>query len=291
MKTLIENDILLVESKTAGGELTSIRLKATGTEYLWQGDPKYWGGQSPVLFPFVCAVADNKYTYKGQQYEMGNHGFSRKQEFDMVSVSADSVTYRLVPTEEIYKNYPFKFSLDIRYTVRGNALAVGYSVLNAGAEPMYFSIGAHTGFRCPLAEGDDFSDYCLEFEQPETLDRQFLDAANLLIAGKKEPLLRNENALRLTPELFAEGAVVLEGVKSLRVTLKGRNTDKSVAVRFPGFPNLGLWTKPGAPFVCIEPWYGISESTDFKGDLTQKVGILKLDAGQVFECEYTIVIS
>jgi galactose mutarotase-like enzyme len=291
MKTLIENNILVVESKTAGAELTSIRVKSDDTEYLWQGDPKYWGGQSPILFPFVCAVADSKYAYKGQQYEMGNHGFARKQEFDLASVSADSVTYRLVSTKEIYKNYPFKFSLDISYALKGNALAVGYSVLNAGAELLYFSIGAHTGFRCPIAQGDEFTDYYLEFERPETLDRQFLNAANLLIAGKKEPLLKNEKALNLTPELFAEGALVLEGVKSQSLALKGRKTNKAVTVSLPGFPRLGLWTKPGAPFVCIEPWYGISESTDFKGDLTQKVGILNLKPGEMFKSEYQIIIS
>jgi galactose mutarotase-like enzyme len=291
MKTLIENNALIVESMTGGAELTSIRLKASGTEYLWQPDPNWWPGQSPVLFPFVCAVADNKYAYEGKQYEMRNHGFANKQEFSLSGVSADKVSYKLVSTEETYKNYPFKFSLEISYALRGNALAVGYSVLNADTKTLYFSIGAHPGFRCPIAEGEDFTDYYLEFEKPETLDRQFLNAANLLIAGKKEPLLKGEKVKPLTPELFAEGGLVLEGVKSTSLALKGRKTKKSVTVSFPGFPQLCVWTRPGAPYVCIEPWYGISESTDFKGDLTQKAGILKLQPGGLFKSEYQIIIA
>jgi galactose mutarotase-like enzyme len=291
MKTLIENSVLAVESKTEGAELTSIRLKADGTEYLWQPDPKWWPGQSPVLFPFVCAVADNKYTYEGQQYEMKNHGFAMKQDFSLAASLADQVSYKLVSNEKTNEQYPFNFTLEIGYSLRGNAIAVGYTVGNAGSKPMYFSIGGHAGFRCPIVEADAFSDYYLEFAQPETLDRQFLNSANLLVADKKEKLLKGEKVKNLTPELFAEGGLVLEGVKSTSLALKGRKTKKSVTVSFPGFPQLCVWTRPGASFVCIEPWFGISESTDFKGDLTQKAGILKLQPGKLFKSEYQIIIT
>jgi galactose mutarotase-like enzyme len=291
MKTLIENDILAVESKTQGAELTSIRMKASGAEYLWQADPAFWPGQSPVLFPFVCSVADNKYIFKGKQYEMQNHGFARKSEFELATCSPSSATYRLIFNEETYQKFPFQFTLEIGYALHANALEVRYAVGNEDSKEMYFSIGAHPAFNCPLEAGQSFEDYYLEFSDAETIDRQFVNSENLLIAGHREPFLRGERIKPLTQGMFAQGAYILDGCRSTSVALKGRKTNQSVTVSFPGFPQLGIWTKPGAPFVCIEPWYGIAEATDFKGDLTQKKGILKLEPGKTFVTEYQIVIA
>lgn len=291
MKTLIENDTLIVESKTSGAELTSIRSKASGTEYLWQADPNYWSRHAPVLFPIVGSVADNRYTFEGKPYELKNHGFARDAEFDTAEYSPSSVVYRLTSGEETFKNYPFKFTLEIGYALRGNALAVSYAVVNGGGGEMYFSIGAHPAFNCPLAAGQPYEDYYLEFSDAETLDRQFVNSANLRIAGRREPFLRGEKVKPLARGMFAEGAYILEGFRSTSVALKGRHTEKSVTVSFPGFPQLGVWAPEGAPFVCIEPWYGIAEATDFKGDLTQKAGILKLAAGNMFKSEYQIIIA
>jgi galactose mutarotase-like enzyme len=291
MKTLIENESLIVESKTQGAELTSIRLKSDGTEYLWQGDPKYWARHAPVLFPIVGAVADGRYTYESKQYAMKNHGFARDSEFDLAEYKPSAAVYRLVSDEETYKLYPFKFTLEIGYALRGNALEVRYAVVNGGTKDMYFSIGAHPAFNCPLAPGQAFGDYYLEFEKLETAGRQFVNSANLLVAGRNAPFLPGGRVLPMREGMFDEGAYILAGVRSTSVALKGGDTEKSVTVRFPGFPFLGIWAPPGAPFVCIEPWHGIAESTDFKGDLTQKQGILALRAGGLFESGYQIVVN
>jgi galactose mutarotase-like enzyme len=291
MKVLIENETLVAESKTQGAELTSIRLKADGTEYLWQADPAYWARHAPLLFPIVGSVAGNQYSFGGREYAMKNHGFARDAEFALAECAPSCAVYRLVSDEETYKIYPFRFTLDIGYALRANALEVRWNVLNGDTKEMFFSIGAHPAFNCPLVPGQPFEDHYLEFGETETLDRQFVNAANLLVAGRREPFLHGERIKPLTKGMFAEGAYILDGVQSSSVALKDRNTAKSVTVSFPGFPYLGIWAPDGAPFVCIEPWYGIAEATDFKGDLKRKRGILKLGPGEVFESKYHIIIT
>jgi galactose mutarotase-like enzyme len=291
MKILIENETLVAEANTHGAELTGIRLKQDGAEYLWHADPKYWARHAPVLFPIVGAVAGNRYTLGGREYAMKRHGFARDKEFALAGCTPSSALFRLVSDEETYAAYPFRFTLDIGYALRASAVEARYTVLNGDAREMWFSIGAHPAFNCPLAPGQKLEEYYLEFEKEETLDRQFVDSENLLIPGRRAPFLRNERIKPLTEGMFAEGAYILDGVRSESVALKGRNADKSVTVRFSGFPYLGIWAPVGAPFVCIEPWHGIPDAADFKGDLTRKKGILKLGPGEAFECMYEIVVT
>lgn len=291
MKVLIENETLLVEAKTRGAELTGIRLKSDGAEYLWQAGPEYWARHAPVLFPIVGAVAGNKYSFGGREYAMKNHGFARDREFALAGCTPSSAIFRFVSDEETYETYPLRFTLDIGYALSENAVEARYAVLNGDTRDMWFSIGAHPAFNCPLVPGQAFEDYYLEFEREETLDRQFVNSENLLVSGRREPFLRNERIKPLTKGMFSGGAYILDGVRSTSVALKGRNTGKSVTVRFPGFPYLGIWAPDGAPFVCMEPWHGVSEATDFKGDLTRKRGILKLGPGEAFESRYEIIIT
>lgn len=291
MNIRIENDFLAVESKTFGAELTSIKLKSDGTEYLWQGDAKYWNRRAPLLFPIVGSVANSQYTYGGRKYAMKNHGFARDSEFETAHESESRVVYRLTQNAETLAAYPFRFTLEIGYAIEGSAVAVSYRVVNADEKEMYFSIGAHPAFNCPIVPEQAFADYFLEFSDAETLDRQFVNSANLLIAGRRAPFLRGEKIKPMTEGMFGEGAYIFDGMKSTSVALKGKKTGKSVTVSFPGFPQLGIWAPPGAPFVCIEPWYGIAEATDFSGDLAEKKGILRLQPGGVFESGYKIVIA
>jgi galactose mutarotase-like enzyme len=201
------------------------------------------------------------------------------------------VTYRLVAGAATLAAFPFRFKLEIGYTLKDSAVAVSYKVINEDEKVLYFSIGAHPAFNCPIVQGDSFTDYYLEFSDAETLDRQYVNGPNLLIAGRKEPFLKNEKIKPMTEGMFNDGAYIFDSHKSSSVALKGNKTTKSVTVSFPGFPQLGIWAPQGAPFVCIEPWYGISESTDFTGDLTQKKGILHLQPGAVFQSEYKIIIG
>lgn len=291
MDIRIENKCLSVASKTAGAELTSIQLISDGTEYLWQGDPKYWARHSPVLFPIVGAVGSNKYVFEGREYTLKSHGFARESEFSVVRQTGDSVVYRLAASDTTLAAYPFRFALEIGYTLWDNALIVSYAVANEDKCDMWFSIGAHPAFNCPIASEDRFTDYFLEFSEAESIDRQFVNADNLRVAGLHEPFLRNGKVKPLSDGMFNEGAYLFDEFKSTSVALKGRNTGKSVTMSFPGFHELGIWAPPGAPFVCIEPWHGIAEATDFRGDLTQKAGAIMLAAGETHHSEYRVIIA
>jgi galactose mutarotase-like enzyme len=291
MKIEIENEYLCVWSGSAGAELTSIKLKSDGTEYLWQAEQKYWNRHAPLLFPIVGGVANNQYSYRGRRYHMKNHGFARDSEFETAHESETRVIYRLTPNADTLASYPFRFKLDVVYKLDGSAIEVTYRVVNEDDKEMPFSIGAHPAFNCPIVHGELFTDYYLEFSDDETLDRQYVNAENLLVSGRSKHFLENKKIKPLEESMFNEGACIFESLKSTSVALKSHKTNKSVTVSFPGFPQLGLWAPPGAPFICIEPWFGLNEEAGFTGELPEKKGILMLKPGGAFEAMYKIIIT
>jgi galactose mutarotase-like enzyme len=188
-------------------------------------------------------------------------------------------------------HYPFDFELLLEYHLENNRLTTTYRVKNTGAAPMPFSIGAHPAFNCPLQPNEAFTDYYLEFEKPETLHRQLLHHG--LRTGEKALILENETRLELNPGLFQDDALVFQGVESDYVLLKNTRNPYSIRVDIKGFPYLGIWTKAGgAPFICIEPWFGVTDQENAsRQDFLQKEGILQLASGQQFECSYGITLE
>lgn len=280
---LITNEYSTVGVKPQGAELCSIK-DADGFEYLWQADPAVWGRHAPVLFPVVGKLRGGRYELDGKTYELPQHGFARDMEFTLIGQDERTLIFRLLPTAGTRARYPFEFVLNIIYRLNGNCLCIGYEVRNTGASIMPFSIGAHPGFTLPGPIDDCF----LEFEKKETLSTRLLGPAGL-ISEETAPVLEKASRLPLSKTLFDRDALIFMDAKSEKVTLGARTSSRRLTVEFPGFPQLGIWAKPGAPFVCIEPWYGYADTEKPYGSIMNKPGIRLLQAGETFSCEHRIV--
>jgi galactose mutarotase-like enzyme len=288
MVASIENDFLKVSAKASGAELISIKNKNNNLDYLWQGDPQFWGRRAPVLFPIVGKLKNNTYRAEGKEFQLPQHGFARDSHFDLVKASAESIFYSLKSSEETLKFYPYQFELNISYTLIQNRLEVKYQVKNSDNKKIWFSIGGHPAFNCPLGPNEKFNDYFLEFEQKENSETHLISDG--LLNGKTEALLKNSNRIELNEKIFSKDALIFMGLKSSAVTMKSSSSAVSINFNFKGFPALGIWSKPG-PFVCIEPWYGHADTIDFNGELNEKPGILSLEQGKEFSCVYAIEIE
>lgn len=291
MNKILKNDLAVVEIKKLGAEVVSFKKSENDCEYMWNGDEKYWSGKAPVLFPIVCAVNNGEIKVDGKIYKVGNHGFARKSEFELVEESDTKAIYRLSYDENTLSMYPFKFNLYICYTLEENKLQIDYKVENVDNKEMYFQIGTHPGFNCPLDKNDKFENYYLQFECNETLERLFMNDANVLISGKSEVILENNNILPLTRELFKDGALVFRNMNSKKVALRSKTTDKSVTLSYENLSYMGLWQAKDANFVCIEPWHGIADEDNFNGEFKEKEMIITLEHGTSFECSHTIEIN
>lgn len=288
MDKVLRSDSALVQIKELGAEVVSFKRNENDCEYMWDGDEKKWSGHAPVLFPIVCAANNGETKVDGKIYKIGNHGFARKSEFELIEESDTKAVYRLSYDENTLAMYPFKFNLYICYTLEANKLLINYKVENVDNKEIYFQIGTHPGFNCPLGKEGKFEDYYLEFECNETLERFFMNDANVLISGKSEVILENNNILPLTRELFKDGALVFRNINSKQVTLRSKTTDKSVVLSYENLTYMGLWQAKDANFVCIEPWHGIADEDNFNGEFKEKEMIITLKQGTSFECNYTI---
>ncbi|EAF1658868.1 aldose 1-epimerase family protein [Listeria monocytogenes] len=287
----LENEVLLVEMKTAGAELTRIFHKDTGFEYLWNADSKFWGRHSPVLFPTVGRLVDDTYLVDGKQYHLGQHGFARDRDFQVIEQTENTVRFELDADEDSLAIYPYKFKLSIIYTIEKNTVAVSYEVENTDNKRIYFSIGAHPAFHLPLTDGTTFEDYYLDFGTEENLETLCLEGPYRSGDIKK---IVDEPAryLPLSYDLFKNDALIFEALKQKEMTIKSDKTPHFVKVSFPEFPFVGVWTaKPGTPFLCIEPWYGIADGAGESVELRDKAGIEHLEPEAVFASEYEITVG
>jgi galactose mutarotase-like enzyme len=287
MITIIENDDLRVAINPHGAELGSIIHKHTKLEYLWQGDAAFWGKKSPVLFPIVGTLKDNFFSYEGKTYNLPRHGFARDRTFVVEQHSADNVTFLLVSDEESLKVYPFSFEFRLHYALTNNTLKVTYSVKNTGKGALYFSVGGHPAFRVPLVDGTTYTDYFIELNEAETSGRYPLSKDGLLEL-KPNPFLQNTTKIPLHPSLFYEDAVVLKHLATKSMAILSEKTNHGLRMTFEGFPYFGIWAAKDAPFVCLEPWCGISDSVNTTQRLKEKEGIHKLDGNTSFECTWVV---
>ena len=291
MCTTISNDTLTVTIDTLGAQIMSIVNNKDGTEYLWQGDEKYWADRAPVLFPFIARLTDRSYTCNGETYNMDIHGFAKKMWFVPAFKDKSIITLDLHANDWSKKYYPFDFTLEIRYSLRGNQLVVNYRVENEGGDIMSFGIGGHPGFNVPLFEGEKFEDYVLEFAEPCKPDRVGF-TSELFLSGKDEAYdLRDGKYIDLDHSLFDDDAIVLKN-SSKEVRLTNKNTGKGVAVSFPNMPYVGFWHRPktDAPYVCIEPWSSLPARQGIVEDINCKSDLVRIAPGKIYENIWTIKI-
>lgn len=285
----LSNGVITIGVNNHGAELVSLHSKETNLEYIWQGDPAFWGKHAPVLFPIVGRLKDDTYTYQGKTYHMNQHGFARDMKFALVYMRKNEIAFELSYNDETLKRYPFKFKLLTRYKLMDEMLSVIHEVSNLDNNLMLFSIGGHPGFRCPLVHWNElFEEYSIEFDRSETLERFFLDGDTGVISPQGKPFLQNARRLPLTRDMFDEGAIVLKDLVSDRIKLVNKRTGYGVALHMPKFPYFGIWAKPGADFVCLEPWQGIADSTTSNQRLEDKEGIIKLPGKGSHITRYTI---
>lgn len=293
----LKSDQLQVQFQTFGGALSSIKDK-DGVEYLWQGDPTYWSGQAPVLFPICGSVRNDTVVYENKDgsHEIGKiprHGLVRKKEFDLVDQTDNSVTFAIEDTEEMYENYPYHFRLEITYIVTGKTIRTEYKIYNKESEKsMPYFIGGHPGFNCPLLADEVYEDYYLEFEEPETcsVPKPF-PKTGMLDFKDRSSWLDNQKELGLNYDLFSYDAVTLDELESRKVALRSRKHDKGLRLHFEEFPNLIVWsTLNKGPFIALEPWSGLSTSLEEGDRLEEKKDVRILKPGQVDHIGFDIEI-
>lgn len=282
MTTTIKNSNLNAEIKHFGAELVSLKTDLN-KEYIWEGNPDFWGKHSPILFPIVGTLKNNSFHYDGIEYHLSRHGFARDMEFELVDKKENSATFSIQSSEETLKVYPFAFELQIIYTLEENNLDIEYKVINNGKSQMPFSIGAHPAFALP----GKFENYSIVFEKDEPLEYYLLE--NDLISNKTKKLEAQNKRIPLTYELFENDALIFKTLESNSLTIL-ENENPVLRVHFEDFPSLGIWTKMNAPFLCIEPWFGYSDTNENSGNLFEKEGIQILKEKDTFKSKFSIEI-
>ena len=290
MQTL-QNEILTVEISEHGAELQSIRNAAA--EYLWQGDPAYWGRRSPVLFPIVGSVWEKRYRVAGQEFELGQHGFARDMDFVLVSQTENEVRYRLESSEETLAKYPYPFALEIAYKLHGNKVDVIWDVTNPSDEQIYFQIGAHPAFNYPDYSLEKAERGFLSFGKTDTLECIRIKEKGCVDAETKYPLeLPADGLLPIAADTFdAIDTIMLEDSQIDQVAMYRADRTPWLKVTFDA-PVVGIWSPPGkvAPFICLEPWYGRCDRAGYEGDYREKAWMNCLAPGESFHSVYTIEI-
>ncbi|MBN9296812.1 MAG: aldose 1-epimerase family protein [Filimonas sp.] len=285
----IENGSLTISIATKGAELQHIQSKETGLEYMWSGDPAFWGKKSPVLFPIVGGLKNNQYLYKEQAYTLGRHGFARDMEFTVSAQASGTATFTLTSSDKTRELYPFDFSFSVKYTLDKNKVIVTYIVENKNNHNLLFSVGGHPAFKVPLTADTSFEDYYLKFNQTETAGKWPLSPEGL-IENKPVPFLENTDELPLQKSLFYKDALVFKKLRSTAISILNKKNTHGLTVRFDGFPFMGIWSAKDADFVCIEPWYGIADHVGTSGNLFEKEGINQLAPDTTFSCEWSVEV-
>jgi galactose mutarotase-like enzyme len=282
LTTTLSNSNLTAQINHLGAELFSLKNNLD-TEYIWEGNPEFWGKHSPVLFPIVGTLKNNSYQYNNLEYYLSRHGFAREMTFSLLEKTEISAVFCIISNVETLKVYPFDFKLQIIYTLVEKSLEIEYIVINKGNTKMPFSIGAHPAFALP----NDFENYNIEFQESEDLNYYLLE--NDLIANKTKKLELNNKKVALNYDLFANDALIFKNLNSRAIIIL-ENSNPILKVNFEDFPSLGLWTKVNAPFLCIEPWLGYSDTSESTGNLFEKEGILILEKSDTFESKFSIEI-
>lgn len=285
---ILQNDNLIVESTNHGAELTRIYCKKFDKDILWNGDNRYWARRSPILFPIVGRLKDNETTIENNTYSMGQHGFARDMDFEVIDSASNYISYKLVSNEKTKQYYPYSFELIIKYTLNDTSINVEWSVTNNDCKDIYFSIGAHPAFNI---DRNNLSDYYLEFKCRDNIEKIDLEGP----FSSTRTSISNLDKMDLSAELFKKDALIYTNVDE--ISINSNKQDYSVRLTFKDFPLVGIWTpyykesNTIAPFLCIEPWYGLADDINTDGNYVNKHYINRLSKDECFKVSYDISID
>lgn len=284
---VLRSDDLTAEINPFGAQLSRLRDGA-GRDLLWDGNPAVWAGRAPVLFPIVGTLAGGSYLFESKRYALSRHGFARNMPFETVTATGAAAVFRLRATDATRAVYPFEFELDVRFALAGAELSVTATVRNVGERELPASLGFHPGFRWPLPFGETRESHFLRFDVDETAPARRIDAQGLVSAElHPTPIVRGR--LALSDELFTTDVLIFDQLKGHSVSY-GSDKGPRLEIRYPDAEYLGIWTKPGSEFLCIEPWQGISDPAGFTGDIRQKPGIFQVSPGSEHSLSMSIVL-
>jgi len=273
-----------------GAELKSFKNENTNTEYIWYGLSEFWTGSAPLLFPNVGKLKNDEYVLNNKTYQMKQHGFARKSFFELVDKTESMAKFILRSNQETLKSYPFKFELYVSFEISDAKLKITNTVRNTGIQELIFTIGAHPAFNLSL-KNLSLEDYYIEFDKHEN---------NLQLSELKEGLLKNKtkafslsknNRIGLSSDTFNNDALIFKNINSRSISIGSTKSDFKLTLRNTSdAPHLGIWSIPGAPYVCIEPWHGHADMIDSDKDFTKKDGAITLDKGKIFISGYEILV-
>lgn len=267
-----------------GAELASF-IPSDGRERIWTGDPAVWSGHSPILFPVVGSLTDDKVLIDGKPYSMPKHGLIRKREFTLGRHGEDFVEMTIDSDADTLAAYPFEFTVHVIHSITEKGFETVFLVENKSGRPMPMCIGGHPGFMCPVFEGEAFEDYRLKFECDEDGENSLAPNGYIITGTERMACFHNTDTLALDHELFdTHDALILTNLKSRSVRLVHKDTGHGVKFDFPKFDALGVWSAPGknAPYVCLEPWSGIPALASESGNFEDKPFVKWIPAGECY---------
>lgn len=283
---ILENEEITVNFVAKGAELRSIKSKITGLDYLWKGDPEFWGKFSPVLFPIVGGIKNDTYILEDAAYHLPRHGFARDHEFEFQQISDGEVLFTLNSNADTLKVYPFEFKLGLRYKISGSSVSCTYEVLNEGHNDMLFSIGGHPAFAAPLTADTNYEDYFVEFVADQSITYNKIQ--DNLISDQTETIELQDNRLFLKHSLFYDDALVFKNLKSTTLHLRNTKNQHGLDFHFIDFPYFGIWAAKDADFVCLEPWCGIADGIHHHQQLSDKEGVTSLPPGENWKRTWSV---
>ena len=278
---------LTAEVNPLGAQLSTLRDKA-GRDLLWDGDPAVWNGRAPLLFPIVGTLAGGCYRLDSKIYQLSRHGFARGRMFEVVESTPAAAAFRLRADETSLQVYPFHFELELRFALDGPTLSVTAFVRNTGNEDMPASFGFHPALRWPLPFARERASHFIEFARDEPAPIRRLNKDGLL-TPERHPTPISHRRLALTDSLFQNDVIIFDEIQSRSVTY-GADGAPRLQISYPDAPYLGVWTKPQAQFICIEPWHGVSDLAGFTGDFKAKTGVFTVAAGSALPIKMEITL-
>lgn len=284
----IENGTVKISVSSLGAELHSLE-GSNGINYLWNGNPEYWAGRAPILFPIVGALRGGRSVSAKGEIALPRHGFARKLPWALDEATGDRLSYILTSNPETKAVYPYDFRLRVSYILGDSEVTTAFEVCNTGDYPMPFCIGGHPAFNVPLVEGECFEDYVVQFEMPEVTDCPYVDLEQGLILNNRRRILENSDQFGLTHDLFKNDALVFDNLKSKSVRLYSKVSGRGVRMDFAGMDYFAVWTPvKESPFVCLEPWTGTATWEDEDDIFENKRGVRILNPSEETTVSFTV---